>query len=644
MAPHVKQVPFPYECSEIELPTSVPRWTPAHEVKVLCWLASQVDGDILEIGCNEGMTTRDLALHNPTKTVLAVDCCNTDDNVCSQQKWERPALESLGRHARELANVRLSHIKSTDIDYRRPEFATVRFIFIDGDHSYAGVKADSERALQHLERVGEGIIVWHDCYEGAPEWVGVQRYLETELVPSRSIERIDGTWLATFRLGGTFKTSSSRWGLCMAGNEHVFTQSILRLITPGQKFNYLEIGAAEGHTLMAVSQLLASACGTHWSACGIDIPGGWSLNETDLRARMVPYEKNVTLVLESSSSYLARMPHLSLDFAFVDGCHGKACVKSDFIALTRHIKPGGVICFHDTPERVQGLHFQPHCQTGIAVRSALKELGLFDNEIRGWRFLGETEGDRLRGGHGMALFQSVGFSEPKPGSGLELRLPGFSVPDGLSWFDRLRQAPFFRKYSQYGEDGILDIIFGHIGTTGRFCVDIGAHDGLSESNTRLLIEQGWTGLLMDKEPASSEVVREFISVENINEVLAKYAVPKEFDFLNLDIDGNEYWIWQALEWTPRVVCVEFNESIQPAIRQVIKYDPGFVWRGDDYYGASFAALQALGQTRGYTLITVCGGNMIFVRKDILKTSFEPPLSYRVVSHFPHSPSGEWVSV
>jgi hypothetical protein len=120
-------------------------------------------------------------------------------------------------------------------------------------------------------------------------------------------------------------------------------------------------------------------------------------------------------------------------------------------------------------------------------------------------------------------------------------------------------------YSQNGEDGILRIIFEKIGVTNRFCVEFGVQDG-RECNTRYLLETaGWSGLRMDGGDHSAcygQVHKEFITAENICSVFDKYAVPREFDLLSIDIDGNDYWVWRALEgYTPRVVVIEYNASL-----------------------------------------------------------------------------------
>ncbi len=184
-----------------------------------------------------------------------------------------------------------------------------------------------------------------------------------------------------------------------------------------------------------------------------------------------------------------------------------------------------------------------------------------------------------------------------------------------------------RWYSQNGEDGILRIIFETIGVTNRFCVEFGVENG-RQCNTRYLLEKaGWSGLRMDgadHDGRFGPVQKEFITAENICALFAKYAVPREFDLLSIDIDGNDYWVWRAIEgYRPRVVVIEYNSSLPPDQSKVIPYDPAFRWDGSNYFGASLLALARLGRSKGYTLIG-CesqGVNAFFLRDDLLAERF-----------------------
>jgi hypothetical protein len=186
-----------------------------------------------------------------------------------------------------------------------------------------------------------------------------------------------------------------------------------------------------------------------------------------------------------------------------------------------------------------------------------------------------------------------------------------------------------RVFSQNGEDGILEAIFARIGTTTQVCVEFGAEDG-SECCTRLLTERrGWRGLLMDGgyEDPSRDLHREFVTAENIESLLRKYAIPYDLDLLCIDVDGNDYWIWRAIgdAWRPRVVVIEYNAQLGPSRVATIPYDPAFTWARTDYVGASLAALVELGRAKGYTLVTCdsFGVNAFFVQDAMAREHFAP---------------------
>lgn len=189
-------------------------------------------------------------------------------------------------------------------------------------------------------------------------------------------------------------------------------------------------------------------------------------------------------------------------------------------------------------------------------------------------------------------------------------------------------------YSQNDEDGIIEYLFSCIKPTNRFFVEIGVgppwkkgrfldvnETGL-QCNCRLLAERGWNGLLIDGQqyPARLNVKSEFITAENVNAILAKYDVPHELDLFSLDVDGNDYWIWKALTYRPRVLVVEYNQRLAANVSKTIRYDPEFSGAKNGsaaYYGASLLALKKLGDGKGYTLVYANRVNAFFIRSDLV---------------------------
>ncbi len=164
-----------------------------------------------------------------------------------------------------------------------------------------------------------------------------------------------------------------------------------------------------------------------------------------------------------------------------------------------------------------------------------------------------------------------------------------------------------RIYSQGGEDGVLARIFECIGVTNRHFVEFGAWDGETLSNTaHLRIDRGWSGLLMEGDPERTNdlIHHEFVTAENVDTLFAKYDVPTVFDLLSIDIDGNDYWVWKALEsFAPRVVVIEYNVFFGIQVSKTIPYDAEHSWEKNSmYHGASLAALYKLGRQKGYSLV------------------------------------------
>lgn len=189
----------------------------------------------------------------------------------------------------------------------------------------------------------------------------------------------------------------------------------------------------------------------------------------------------------------------------------------------------------------------------------------------------------------------------------------------------------FGYRSQNEEDGLLLALFKRIGTTDRRCVEIGC--GLNGGNSGFLVgECGWSGLMVDADRHKIETIKiryaghaviankHRVTRENINTIVEMHGFAGPLDFLSLDIDGNDYWVWEALTaCSPRVVALEFNWLFGPERSVSIPYDPEF--RLDRvptraYRGASLSALTHLAQRKGYRLVASERVNAFYMRNDV----------------------------
>jgi len=203
----------------------------------------------------------------------------------------------------------------------------------------------------------------------------------------------------------------------------------------------------------------------------------------------------------------------------------------------------------------------------------------------------------------------------------------------------------FRAFSQNDEDGIIAEVFARIGTTNRIFLEIGAGDGLN-NNTAYLLAQGWTGAWIDADkrnidkiehtfagPIREKKVRakhSFVTRDNVNAIVASLNLSGDIDLASIDIDGNDYYVLEALEQVkPRVIVIEYNAVFRPPVSWVQAYDPKHVWdEKSNAYGASLTALTKLAETLGYSLVgcNMTGVNAFYVLSDFADERFAGPFT------------------
>ena len=211
-------------------------------------------------------------------------------------------------------------------------------------------------------------------------------------------------------------------------------------------------------------------------------------------------------------------------------------------------------------------------------------------------------------------------------------------------------AQRFRVSSQNEEDGLTLALINLAGTTKRRFLDLGA--GASGGNTGFLAETcGWTGLMADgRANCAAQLAARFVrcgvavkqvwlTCDNVNQVVRDHRLDGEIDLLSLDLNGNEYWVWRALDaCSPRIVLLAFNAAFGADQAVTVPYDPAFdsaaITDGPQgFYGASLAAFEQLGREKGYRLVMVepKGVQAYLLRNDVAP---EVPASSACALH-PH---------
>ena len=179
------------------------------------------------------------------------------------------------------------------------------------------------------------------------------------------------------------------------------------------------------------------------------------------------------------------------------------------------------------------------------------------------------------------------------------------------------------------EPQMVKDIFDKIGTTNKFCVEFGISNN-GDVTSDLVDNQDWTALYIEamldryhvavqkNESKPVTVLHSHITAENVNQLFEQGAVPQEPDLVSIDIDGMDYWIWKALQYTPRVVIIEYNSVKKPGVLAVKPYDPNHWWDDTRYFGASLQSMTNMANAKGYQLVGCddYGCSAAYVRDDV----------------------------
>ncbi|MGV3561021.1 hypothetical protein [Larkinella arboricola] len=198
----------------------------------------------------------------------------------------------------------------------------------------------------------------------------------------------------------------------------------------------------------------------------------------------------------------------------------------------------------------------------------------------------------------------------------------------------------YKVFSQYGDDGIIQYLIKKAVIRSQSFVEFGVETYV-EANTRfLLINNNWKGLVMDGSQQNIDYIQSdpffwqyhliakqtFITAENINSLLTESGFSGPLGLLSIDIDGNDYWVWKAIQAAdPDIVVAEYNSLFGAERAITVPYKPDFVRSKAHYshlyFGTSLAALCDLATEKGYSFVgcNSTGLNAYFVKTSQLGT-------------------------
>lgn len=229
-------------------------------------------------------------------------------------------------------------------------------------------------------------------------------------------------------------------------------------------------------------------------------------------------------------------------------------------------------------------------------------------------------------------YANIQFEEIKINQGLILtRLNQINTSKNIKDYE-------FKVFSQWGEDGIIQHLINAVEIKNKTFIEFGVED-FSEANCRfLMMKDDWRGFVIDGSEQNIEKLKKsyyfwkhdlraipaFIDRENVNELLSKSAFDGDLGILSIDVDGNDYYLLEAIKnFQPRIIICEFNALFGSSRKISVPYDRSFVRSrahfSNLYAGASLSAVNTLAEKKGYALVGTnsSGNNAFFVRKDLL---------------------------
>lgn len=239
----------------------------------------------------------------------------------------------------------------------------------------------------------------------------------------------------------------------------------------------------------------------------------------------------------------------------------------------------------------------------------------------------------------LARLLSRRIPDPAPMMERSLLLQGRIAAHVLGKSQPLRNlaAAEFCVFSQWGEDGIIEWLVSRVAVPNNRFVEFGV-ERFREANCRFLLEnRNWKGLVIDGSKDHMAALRNerifwmydltakaaFVTAENINALISEAGFGGPLGILSIDIDGNDYWVWKAIDVVdPAIVICEYNPILGDMRAVTVPYNPQFsrfaVHHSGLCFGASIAALKLLAEQKNYAFVgtTSNGINAFFVKKSL----------------------------
>ena len=192
----------------------------------------------------------------------------------------------------------------------------------------------------------------------------------------------------------------------------------------------------------------------------------------------------------------------------------------------------------------------------------------------------------------------------------------------------------YRITSQNNEDGIINFIFSELELDKLNFVEIGFD--FYQNNSLSLLKKSKKGLFIDGDekkvlilknivkilyPRKNLIVQNYlVDVDSINNLIKQnFEASDEIDFLSIDVDGMDYYLFESIDFSPKLICIEYNFWFGKNLKCVAPYKKNYKAESlSEYVGSSLKALIELAKLKGYHLIALESScvNAFFIRDDL----------------------------